>query len=50
MDTWERLSMADLRQNAIITAAFAYNAAMRSAKLPGKPEVKRATPAPAMAR
>lgn len=42
MDTWERLSMADLRQNAIITASFAYNAAMRTAKLPGKPEVKRA--------
>lgn len=45
MDTWERLSMADLRHNAIITAAFAYNAAMRPAKLPGKPEVKRAEPA-----
>jgi Zn-dependent M28 family amino/carboxypeptidase len=41
MDTYERLSMADLRQNAIITASFAYNAAMRSARLPGKPEVKR---------
>ncbi len=42
MDTWERLSLSDLRHNAIITASFAYNAAMRTAKLPGKPEVKRA--------
>jgi len=41
MDTWERLVMADLRHNAIVTASFAYNAAMRPAKLPGKPEVKR---------
>ncbi len=41
MDTFERLVMPDLRQNAIITASFAYNAAMRAAKLPGKPEVKR---------
>ncbi len=41
MDTYDRLVMADLRQNAIITASFAYNAAMRTAKLPGKPEIKR---------
>jgi len=34
MDTWERLIMADLRHNAIVTASFAYNAAMRDAKLP----------------
>jgi carboxypeptidase Q len=40
MDTYERLVMADLRHNAIITASFAYNAAMRDAKLPGKPEIK----------
>lgn len=40
MDTYERLVMNDLRQNAIITAAFAYNAAMRDAKLPGKPTIK----------
>jgi Zn-dependent M28 family amino/carboxypeptidase len=40
MDTYERLEMADLKQNAVITAAFAYNAAMRNAKLPGKPAMK----------
>lgn len=40
MDTYERLEMADLRQNAIITASFVYNAAMRNTKLPGKPEIK----------
>lgn len=40
MDTYERLSPGDLRQNAIITASFAYNAAMRNSKLPGKPELK----------
>lgn len=42
MDTYERLVMDDLRQNAIITASFAYNAAMRDAKLPGKPVLKPA--------
>jgi carboxypeptidase Q len=40
MDTSERLSTADLKQNAIITAAFIYNAAMRDSKLPGKPVLK----------
>ena len=40
MDTYERLVMADLRINAIITASFAYNAAMRNEKLPGKPPIK----------
>jgi carboxypeptidase Q len=40
MDTYERLVMADLKQNAVITASFVYNAAMRNAKLPGKPEMK----------
>jgi Zn-dependent M28 family amino/carboxypeptidase len=40
MDTYERLLMADLRQNAIITAAFAYHAAMLPVKLPSKPAVK----------
>jgi len=43
MDTYERLDMNDLRQNAIITASFAYNAAMRDAKLPGKPAIKPRT-------
>ena len=40
MDTYERLVMPDLKQNAVITASFVYNAAMRNVKLPGKPEVK----------
>jgi carboxypeptidase Q len=40
MDTWERLLMSDLKQNAIITASFVYNAAMRNVKLPGKPAMK----------
>jgi hypothetical protein len=40
MDTYERLVMADLKQNAIITASFVYNAAMRNLKLPYKPVMK----------
>jgi hypothetical protein len=40
MDTYERLVMADLKQNAVITASFVYNAAMRNAKLPRKPVIK----------
>jgi carboxypeptidase Q len=40
MDTYERLVMADLKQNAIITASFVYNAAMRNIKLPNKPVMK----------
>ncbi len=43
MDTYERLVMDDLRQNAIITASFAYNAAMRNSKLPSKPAMKPVT-------
>jgi len=43
MDTYERLVMADLKHNAVITASFAYNAAMRDAKLPGKPAMKPRT-------
>jgi carboxypeptidase Q len=39
MDTYERLVMTDLRINAVITASFIYNAAMRNTKLPGKPEM-----------
>jgi hypothetical protein len=46
MDTYDRLVMDDLRQNAVITASFAYNAAMRDAKLPGKPEMKPRTNVP----
>jgi carboxypeptidase Q len=40
MDTYERLLMPDLRNNAIITAAFAYFAAQRDVKLPGKPQIQ----------
>jgi carboxypeptidase Q len=40
MDTYERLVMTDLKQNAVITAAFVYNAAMRNSKLPVKPVIK----------
>jgi hypothetical protein len=40
MDTYERLVMDDLKQNAIITASFVYNAAMRNSKLPYKPFMK----------
>jgi len=40
MDTYERLVIADLRINAIITASLAYNAAMRDQKLPRKPEMR----------
>lgn len=39
MDTYERLVMTDLRINAVITASFIYNAAMRDTRLPGKPEM-----------
>ena len=37
MDTYERLVLADLRTNAIITASLAYHAAMRNDKFPRKP-------------
>jgi carboxypeptidase Q len=40
MDTYERLVMSDLRQNAIITAAFAWFAAQRDAKVSAKPAMK----------
>ena len=40
MDTYERLVMADLKQNAVITASFIYNAAMRNYRLPCKPVMK----------
>lgn len=39
MDTYERLLMSDLRHNAIISASFAWFAAQRDTKLPGKPEM-----------
>ena len=37
MDTYDRLIMTDLKHNAVITAAFAWNAANRPDKLPAKP-------------
>jgi Zn-dependent M28 family amino/carboxypeptidase len=40
MDTYERLVMNDLRHNAIVTAAFAWFAAQRDAKIPSKPVMK----------
>ena len=40
MDTYERLVMADLKHNAVITASFVYNAAMRDSKIPRKPVMK----------
>ena len=36
MDTWERLDMRDLKVNAVITASFAYNAAMMDGLFPRK--------------
>ncbi|HOK26062.1 MAG TPA: M20/M25/M40 family metallo-hydrolase [Bacteroidales bacterium] len=46
MDTYERLVFSDLRHNAIITAAFAWFAAQRDVKLPGKPEMPQSQRAP----
>jgi carboxypeptidase Q len=40
MDTYERLVMDDLKQNAMITAALVYLAAQRDEKLPRKPYEK----------
>jgi len=37
MDTYERLQSDDMKQAAVIMAAFVYNAAMRDEKLPRKP-------------
>lgn len=39
MDTYERLLMGDLKHNAIVIAAFIYEAAMRDNLLPRKPYV-----------
>jgi hypothetical protein len=41
MDTYDRLVMADLRHNAIVSAAFAWFASQRDTKLPGKPVMKQ---------
>jgi Zn-dependent M28 family amino/carboxypeptidase len=40
MDTYERLIMADLRHNAVVVAAMAYQAAMRDEVLPRKPQIE----------
>ena len=37
LDTYDHASPEDLKQAAAIVASFAYNAAMRDAKLPRKP-------------
>ena len=37
MDTYERIQDADMRQNAVIVAAFVYQTANREDKLPRKP-------------
>jgi hypothetical protein len=40
MDTYERLIINDLRHNAILSASFAWFAAQRDVKIPGKPAMK----------
>ena len=37
MDVWDRAQTDDLKQAAVIMAAFAYQAAMRDEKFPRKP-------------
>jgi hypothetical protein len=37
MDLYDRVPEEDLKQAAVIMAAFAYNAAMRDEKIPRKP-------------
>jgi hypothetical protein len=37
MDVFDRIQAADMMQNAVIVAAFAYHAANRDALLPRKP-------------
>jgi hypothetical protein len=44
-DVYERLIPDDLKQNAVIIAAFAYHAAMRDERLPRKP-LPKASPMP----
>ena len=40
MDTFERLQSEDMKQAAVIMAAFVYNAAMRDERLPRKPAAR----------
>jgi hypothetical protein len=44
MDTFERVQADDMMKNAVIVAAFAFNAATRDEKLPRKP-LPKAQPA-----
>ena len=49
MDVYERIQADDMKQAAIIMAAFVYNAAMRNEKLPrkalpGAPQAAQARP------
>ena len=37
MDLYDRVQAEDLKQASVLMAAFAYNAAMRDAKIPRKP-------------
>jgi carboxypeptidase Q len=37
MDVYDHLSIGDLKQAAVIVAAFVYNAAMRDEMIPRKP-------------
>lgn len=46
MDTYERLSLPDLKVDAVITAWLALNAAMDSGRIPVKPGYPEAIPAP----
>jgi len=39
MDVYERVKPDDLKQSAIVLAAFAYQAAMRDGKIPRAPRV-----------
>jgi carboxypeptidase Q len=45
MDVYERVQPSDMMRNAVIVAAFVYNAANRDDKLPRKPLPKPAPPA-----
>ncbi len=49
MDVWDRIQADDMKQAAVIEAAFVYNAAMRDEKLPRKPMPQAAAPQAAQA-
>jgi Zn-dependent M28 family amino/carboxypeptidase len=46
MDVYDRIQEDDMRQAAVIMAAFVYNTAMRNEKLPRKPMPGQTTPQP----